>query len=137
MRSTAIATTSNSTVGGHAPLVIAPDVSESSTQGFHKVYVGCVAAGDFDFTSINAVNETSFDAGTQTVITMDGTTMDVREHFAPGDVLVAQDDAVLGTVKTADSATQITLTAPNTDAIAEDDIIFDLNPITIVFGFED
>lgn len=137
MRSTAVASTSNSTVGGHAPLVVAPDVDEPATTGFHKIYVGCIAAGNFDFTSINAVNETSFDAGAQTVITMDGTSMDVREHFAPGDVLHAQDDAVLGTVKTADTATQITLTAANTEAIAEDDIIFDVNPITLVFGFED
>ena len=137
MRSTAIASSSHSTVGGHAPLVIAPDAGESATQGYNKVYIGCVASGAFDFTSINAVNEASFDAGAQTVITMDGTGMDVREHFAPGDVLHAQDDAVLGTVKTADSATQITLTAANTEAIAENDIIFDINPITLVLGFED
>jgi len=137
MRSTAVASTSNSTVGGHAPLVMAPNVDETATTGFHKVYVGCIAAGNFVFTSINAVNEADFAAGTQTVITMDGTNMDVREHFAPGDVLHAQDDAVLGTVKTADSATQITLTAANTEAIAEDDIIFDVNPITLVLGFED
>ena len=128
---------SHSTVGGHAPLVIAPDVDESATAGFHKAYIGCIAAANFDFTSIKAVNETSFDAGAQTIITMDGSGMDVREHFAPGDVLHAHDDAVLGTVKTAHSATQITLTAANTEAIAEDDIIFDVNPITLVFGFED
>jgi hypothetical protein len=137
MRSTAIASTSHSTVGGHAPLVIAPDVDESATAGFHKAYVGCIAAGNFNFTSINAVNETSFDAGAQTVITMDGSGMDVREHFAPGDVLHAQDDAVLGTVKTVDDDVTITLTAANTEAIAEDDIIFDVNPITLVLGFED
>ena len=137
MRSTAIASTSHSTVGGHAPLVLAPDVDQSSVKGYHKVYVGCIAAGNFDFTSINAINEADFDADTQTVITMDGTGMDVRKHFAPGDVLHAQDDAVLGTVKTADSGTQITLTAANTEAIAEDDIIFDVNPITLVLGFED
>ena len=138
MRSTAVACTSHSAAGAHTPLVIAPNVDESATTGYHKVYVGAIAQADsFDFTSLNAVNEASFDAGTQTVITMDGAGMDVREHFAPGDVLHAQDDAVLGTVASVDSSTQITLTAANTNAIAEDDVIYDVNPITLVLGFED
>ena len=105
--------------------------------GFDVVYVGIVTLGSIpDFRSINAVNEANFAAGAQTVITMDGSGMDVREHFAAGDVLHAQDDAVLGTVASADSATQITLTAANTDAIAEDDIIYNLHPITLVLGLE-
>ena len=62
--------------------------------------------------------------------------MDVREHFAVGDVLHAQDDAVLGTVASADSATQITLTAANTEAIAENDVIYNINPKKLVLGFE-
>ena len=119
-----------------APLILEGDINTGTNVGFDKIYVGLVANGAFDFRSINAVNESNFAAGTQTVITMDGTSMDVREHFAAGDILHAEDDAVLGTVASADSATQITLTAANTDAIAEDDIIYNLNPIKLILGFE-
>jgi hypothetical protein len=116
--------------------VLTGDPTTGDNVGFDTIYVGIVALGAFDFTSINAVNESNFAAGAQTVITMDGTSMDVREHFAAGDILHAQDDAVLGTVASADSATQITLTAANTDAIDEDDIIYNLHPITLVLGLE-
>ena len=107
-----------------------------SNVGYDKLYIAAQANGQFDFRSINAVNETGFDAGAQTVITMDGTSMDVREHFIEGDVLHAQDDAVLGTLSSADSATQITLTAANTAAIAEDDVIYNIHPIRIILHFE-
>ena len=136
--STAIATTGSNgdDEGAGIPLVLTGDPTTGDNVGFDIIYVGIVALGAFDFRSINAVNETGFSAGSQTVITMDGTSMDVREHFAAGDILHAQDDAVLGTLASADTATQLTLTAANTDAIAEDDIIYNLHPITLVLGFE-
>ena len=137
--STAIATTGNQGDDNEAgiPLVLTGDPISGDNVGFDVVYVGIVTLGSIpDFRSINAVNEANFAAGAQTVITMDGSGMDVREHFAAGDVLHAQDDAALGTVASADSATQITLTAANTDAIAEDDIIYNLHPITLVLGLE-
>jgi hypothetical protein len=136
--STAIASTGlqgNDNEGG-VPLVLTGDPTTGDNVGFDTIYVGIVAVGAFDFSSINAVNEANFAAGAQTVITMDGSGMDVREHFAAGDILHAQDDAVLGTLASADSATQLTLTAANTDAIEEDDIIYNLHPITLVLGFE-
>jgi len=136
--STAIATTGSNgdDEGAGIPLVLTGDPISGDNVGFDIVYVGIVALGAPDFRSINAVDEANFAAGAQTVITMDGSGMDVREHFAAGDVLHAQDDAVLGTVASTDSATQITLTAANTDAIDEDDIIYNLHPITLVLGLE-
>ena len=134
--STAVATIGNDISNPTPPVVLQGDPTTGDNVGFDEIYVAILAEGSFDFTSINAVNEASFDAGAQTVITMDGTGMDVREHFAVGDILHAQDDAVLGTVASVDSATQLTLTAANTDAIAEDDIIYNINPVKIILGFE-
>ena len=135
--STAIASLGTDTSASTLPLVLTGDPTSGDNVGFDTVYVGIVSRdNDVDFISINAVNETSFAAGAQTVITMDGTSMDVREHFAAGDILHAQDDAVLGTLASADTATQLTLTAANTDAIAEDDIIYNLHPIKLVLGLE-
>lgn len=136
MQSTAIAQVGNESNNATTPIVIQGNPTTGDNVGFDTIYVGMTARDAFDFTSINAVNESNFDAGTQTVITMDGASMDVREHFAPGDVLHANDDAVLGTVASVDSATQITLTAANTEAIAEDDIIYNINPVKIILGFE-
>ena len=98
------------------------------------LYVAAIAKGTFDFRSTIQVNEANFAAGAQTVITLD--TLDATLAFAPGDLVHAVDDAVLGTVKTVDSATQITLTAPNTDAIANNDVLYNANPITLVLSCE-
>jgi hypothetical protein len=145
MRSTAIACTSNSAVGGHTPIIIAPSVDEPATAGYHKVYVGAVSqASSFDFTSINVINDTDINSTEVTDVVMAGSSMDVREHFAVGDVLHAQDDVLLGTVKSIAAATTgpITLTSATSGAgdattVANGDTIYDINPITLVFGFED
>jgi len=92
-----------------------------------KLYVAGIAAGAIDFRSLARVNETGFGAGEQSVITTDGT--DPRQMFIQGDVLVAHDDAAIGTLKTADSATQITLSLANTDIIADSDFIYNKFPI--------
>lgn len=137
LQSTAVATVGCDTAQAAPPLVLQGDITTGDNVGFDTIYVAIFSqSADNTFESINAVNEANFAAGAQTVITMDGTSMDVREHFAVGDVLHAQDDAILGTVASVDSATQITLTAANTEAIDEDDIIYNINPIKLVLGFE-
>ena len=98
------------------------------------LYVAAVAKGALDFRTTVQVNEANFAAGTQTVITLD--TKDATLLFAPGDVIHAVDDAVLGTIKTVDSATQITLTKPNVDAIENNDVLYNVSPITLVLSCE-
>ena len=130
--------TSNNT-NACPPMVLQGDVTTGDNVGYDTIYVGVVSKGSNTFESINTVAEASFGAGTQTVITMDdgsgGTTMNCAEHFAAGDVLHAQDDAVLGTVASV-AAQAITLTAANTEAIADNDVIYNINPIKIILGFE-
>ena len=109
--------------------------------GYDTYYVGGIANGAFNWKTRNQIEEAGFAAGTQTVITMgDGTGgssgMVLERYFLPGDKLVAHDGAVLGTVSTVDSATQLTLTAANTDAIEHDDYIYNENPIRIKLFFE-
>jgi len=110
-----------------------------SNVGYDKLYMAAQANGAFDWRSINTVNETGFGAAAQTVITMDdgsaGTSMDCTNHFIAGDVLHAQDDAVLGTLASA-TAQEITLTAANTAAIADDDVIYNIHPIRVILHFE-
>ena len=96
------------------------------------LYVAAIAKGAFDFRTTVQVNEANFAAGTQTVITLD--TKDATLLFAPGDVIHAVDDAVLGTIKTVDSATQITLTKANVDAIENNDVLYNVHPIQLMLS---
>jgi hypothetical protein len=96
------------------------------------LYVAAVAKGALDFRTTVQVNEANFAAGTQTVITLD--TKDATLLFAPGDVIHAVDDAVLGTIKTVDSATQITLTKANEEAIENNDVLYNVSPIQLILS---
>tara|TARA_R100000995_G_C3448004_1_gene106636 strand:- start:141 stop:827 length:687 start_codon:yes stop_codon:yes gene_type:complete len=96
------------------------------------LYVAAIAKGALDFRTTVQVNEDNFAAGTQTVITLD--TKDATLLFAPGDVIHAVDDAVLGTIKTVDSATQITLTKANVDAITNNDVLYNVSPIQLILS---
>ena len=98
------------------------------------LYVAAVAKGALDFRCTATVNESNFAAGAQTVITI--ADKDATLLWAPGDVIHAVDDAVLGTIKTVDSATQITLTKANVDAIEDDDVLYNVSPITLVLSCE-
>ena len=96
------------------------------------LYVAAIAKGALDFRQTVQVNEADFAAGTQTVITVD--TRAASPNWAPGDVLHAVDDAVLGTIKTVDSSTQITLTKANVDAIANNDVLYNVHPIQLMLS---
>ena len=133
LQSTAVATVGGDSANACPPLVLQGDITTGDNVGFDTIYVAIFSqSADNTFQSINTIAEASFGEGTQTVITFDdgsaGGTMDVREHFAVGDVLHAQDDAILGTVASLDSSTQLTLTAANTEDIAENDVIYNVNP---------
>ncbi len=96
------------------------------------LYVAAISKGDLDFRNTISVNETGFAAGTQTEITI--ATVHADKIFAPGDLIHAADDAVLGTVKTVDSDTQITLTTANVDAIANTDVLYCVSPIQLILS---
>ena len=128
------------------PLVLQGDITSGDNVGFDTLYVGAMttAASSFDFISLNAIAEAgAADAASTQVITMDGTGMDVREHFISGDVLhigttvgTPAADSLIGTVASADSATQITLEAVSPTALVDGDILYNIHPIRLVLQFE-
>jgi len=91
-----------------------------------------------DFESGVYVAESNFGAGEQTAISVDDSSSgspSAATVFAPGDIIHADNNEVLGTVSSLD-ATTITLTAPNTDACNDNKRLYNINPIEVVFGFE-
>jgi len=147
LNSTAIATTSinGDTEAASVPLVLQGDPTTGDNVGYDTIYVGVISRyADVDFISINAIAEAGAagDASTQ-VITMDGSSMDVQEHFAVGDTLAIGTsegtpaaDSELGVIQSVDSATQLTLTAPSTTELVDGDIVYNTHPITLILGFE-
>ena len=134
------ASTDNNT---HPSIVFArEDGSEGqgSSVGYDKFYMRGIANGAFDFTSINTIETTEAASAT---IHCDGSDMDLREHFLPGDVLhtattvgAADADSLIGTVLTVDSATNITLTDTAAVTHVDGTIIMNINPIRIILHFE-
>jgi hypothetical protein len=63
-------------------------------------------------------------------------TLDALISLGPGDILRDEDNQLLGTVKTVDSATQITLEANCANVSAVDKLVYNTTPITLLLSFE-
>ena len=74
--------------------------------GVDRIYVSGLSGGAFNFASTTAVTA-AHSAGQSTVITLDGKSALLT--LAAGDIVFANDGANIGTIKSVDSATQITL----------------------------
>ena len=136
-----VATTGASTINSLTPgnvNVVLQGEPLSDKGGAVKLYVGLVggATNTWDFATGVILNDASDVAVGDTVLTVDG--VDARIVFAPGDVILKHDsDTAVGTVKSVDSATQITLVSGGSGvAISDDDELVNSQPITIVLGFE-
>ena len=71
---------------------------------------------------------------TQAVLTV-GTTS-ALSNFAVGDILHDEDDRLLGTVKSMDSTTQMTMTANLENATVNAKDVYNISPITLILSFE-
>ena len=133
MASTAVAS-SPTTIS--APIVLTANQDATSTQGYDKFYIGGLSGAQF-FTTLHRINDADIDSASPgTILVIDGTSMNALEHFLPGDVLHAHDDAVIGTAAVVANGT-ITLTeAIATGVLADDDFVYNIHPIRIILQFE-
>ena len=126
--------------GEQAATPVIMTATESHSAGFDTIYVGAIAQGNFNFITINTI-ETSEEA--TATIHCDGSGMDLREHFLPGDVLHTATElsdvpanSLIGTVLTVDSATNLTLTETAAVKHIDGTLVMNINPIRIRLGFE-
>ena len=104
-------------------------------EGGDSIYVASTVAGSMDF-GTNVKTNGAHDAAAVTVIpTGDAGLADARRALAVGDILQAQDSALVGTVKSV-AATSVTLESANTAALASGDELVCVNPLVFIFGFE-
>ena len=121
------------------PLIVTPDPITGTNVGFDKIYVAGVAMGAWVWgQTVNQIADADIDTSSPgTTLVLDGSGMDIREHFIAGDVLHAHDDAVIGTVASVTNDTTLELTeAISTGVLEDDDYVYNLNPLTFIFGFE-
>ena len=124
----------------NAPLVLQADALGTAgyrKDGYDRIYVAGIALGGFDFNTGVLLNET--DSATlaalgTAALDVDGT--DPRNVFAVGDVIVAQDGAAVGTIKSIPSDVLINLESAHTDALTNNDEFFHQSPIRLIFHFE-
>ena len=101
--------------------------------GYDKLYIGGLSvAGTPDFQSTVQVS-TETATNTSAVVVK---TTSALSCFDEGDVLHDENDLVIGTIKTIDSATAITLeeNAASVSAVNKD--LYNINPMTIILSFE-
>tara|TARA_R100000808_G_scaffold10659_1_gene28177 strand:+ start:14508 stop:15197 length:690 start_codon:yes stop_codon:yes gene_type:complete len=106
-------------------LVVAADSGES-------IYVGGIANGAFDFQSTVQVGTETATNTTAVVVK----TTSALINFAAGDVLHDEDDQLIGTISSVTDATNLVLTANCANVSAVNKDLYNINPITLIFGFE-
>ena len=106
---------------------------ESGTNvGYDKVYVAAISKANHNWEStMNLNGASSTSSPTLTV-----QTISALANLAPGDLLADEDGLALGTVKTVDSATQVTLESDCASVSADEKKVYNENPIILKLHFE-
>jgi hypothetical protein len=114
-------------------LVLQGEPDSGTNVGYDKLYVSSVAKGTHNWGPSTMLVSTETATSTPVVVVK---TLSALITLGPGDVLKDEDDLALGTVKTVDSATQITLEANCASVSAVDKIVYNTTPITLMLSFE-
>ena len=114
-------------------LVLQGDPDSGSSVGYDKLYCALIAKATHNW-GASTITVDGTPAATQKVMTV--ADVDARLMFAPGDVIYDEDDRLMGTVKSIDSATQITFEDNLANAGVDDKVLYNASPITLVCSFE-
>ena len=113
-------------------MVLQGEPDSGSNVGYDKLYCALIAKATHNWESTLDINGTMV----TTSPTLTVATIDARLAVAPGDVLYDEDNLLLGTVKSVDSATQITMESNLSNASSSGKKIYNASPITLVLSFE-
>jgi hypothetical protein len=116
----------------HPNVILEGDPTTGTNVGYDRLYLATVAKSALDFQS--TVQCDGIQATSQAVLTVKTTS--ALTNFAAGDVLHDEDDRLMGTVLTVDSATQMTMTANLANATVNNKDLYNLTPVTFILSFE-
>ena len=128
----AVASTNND-----SSIVLQGEPNSGNTKGTDTLYVGGIAGGAFDFTSLTRINNGDLNGPTMTV---NGT--DPRLHIAKGDtvaVTTALNTSITKAMGVVDSMTSTTIVlteAFTTGDVVHTDFVYNTSPIKLILHFE-
>ena len=117
-------------------LVLEGNPDSGTNVGYDKIYIAAGTANTaWDFsTGVLINNASNYADGASTTLITDGT--DAHKVFSPGDIIHVHDvETSIGTVKSV-TANLITLETANVGAIANNDEVMNISPITLILSFE-
>ena len=101
--------------------------------GYDKIYVAAISKATHNWGPSTMTVDGTMATTSPTLTVAD---LDALKAVGPGDVLKDEDDNLFGTVKKVDSATQITFENNLVSASANDKLVFNTTPITLILSFE-
>jgi len=109
-------------------------VSESGTNvGYDKIYIAAIAKGTHNWGVSTVISDGTQSTSSSTITVK---TVSAVITCGPGDVLRDEDGLLFGTVKTVNSATDITLEDNSANATTDDKRVYNTTPITLILSFE-
>tara|TARA_R100000700_G_scaffold32342_1_gene39714 strand:- start:273 stop:1013 length:741 start_codon:yes stop_codon:yes gene_type:complete len=106
-----------------------------ANDGYTSYFIGMMSTGTPNFASTVTLDGNHTAGTTAATITVDST-KDPRDTMSPGDVLIANDGASVGTIKSIDSDTVITLASNVAANLASGDELYVQSPITFLLHLE-
>ena len=125
--------TATANIDADTALILQGEPDSGVNVGFDKLYVAGLAKATFNITSTMTVGS----GGTATntpIVTVATINADIALN--PGDIIKDEDGQLLGTIKSVDSTTQVTLEENCANVSAAGKIIRNVTPITLIMGFE-
>ena len=128
--------------GGVGNLVLTGEPDSGDNVGYDTIYVAGIAQGALDFSTTVLARGAITADGTTDISTDKGSNDDPDAEliFQPGDVIHTGTDDVLGTIKSIDAFDTnhqgIHLTSGFDVDVADNEEIYNINPVTLVFSFE-
>jgi len=114
-------------------IVLQGEPNSGSNVGYDKLYCALIAKATHNWgPSTIAVDGISPITGK----TLTVQTVGANITFAPGDVLYDENDRLMGTVESIDSATQITMKDNLALASVDDAVLYNASPISLILSFE-
>ena len=117
-------------------IILQGEAINDAPEGYTRLYCAGVggASNGWDF-STGVLADGAVTDRNSTDITVK--TVDARKCFANGDIICVHDsDTAIGTVSSVPDATSIKLESANGVAIADEDEIVNVRPVTVILGFE-
>ena len=115
-------------------LVLTGEPDSGSSVGFDKLYVAGIAKGTHNWGPSTMECGSGLATTSPTLAVTD--LSPILSGIGPGDILRDEDANLLGTVKSVDSATSMTMEANLENASAEGKLVYNTTPITLILSFE-